>query len=296
MSFKKLEDSIKALEDVGDAPRLRALIKELEEKQQKKERAHAKEKNELQEKNARLASSYNTLKARANELTRLRIVYRNNRYSLREIDSIARKRMDKEVKKRIKKQAQKLSEEQLPLLIEAEIKGYPLKCSEVTRRTVEGKAEQLLDEYLRNPSMWPPWFKIKVHDEADKQVIKRMDQEFWNNVLQRTDQEINDRLPSAWMSFLRGNATSFMKNTLQAQLRSLVTTLDYTCPRCGGTAEVTLTPDEFSQMIRKGRVTYICPYSKGIFKHKFQITLGELFWYIMKGDVIPVRAIIYSRG
>ena len=296
MSFKNLEDSIMALEDVSGAPMLRAHIKEQEEEQQKKERAHAREKKELQENYARLFESYNALKARANELTRLRVVYKNDRYSLREIDSIAKKRMDKEVKKRISKKAINLSENQLPSLIEAEIKGYPIKCSEVTRRTVEEKAAKLLDKYLRNPAIWPPWFKEKVREETDKQVIKRMDQEFWDNVQQRTNQEINLMLPSAWMSFLRGNATSFMKNTLQAQLRSLVATIEYTCPRCGGTVQITLTPDEFSLMIRKGYVSYICPYSKGVFKHNFRITLGKLFWYVMKGDVIPLRAMTYSRA
>jgi hypothetical protein len=290
MSFKNLEDSIRALEDISDAPRLRARIRELEEEQLKKDQAHAREKEELQEENARLVASYRSLDARHKALANLRIVFQKNSISLREIDSIARKRMDKEVDKRIEKQAKELFEEQLPSLIEVEIKGYPALCSDVTRGIVWKKAAQLSDECLRNSSMWPNWFKVKVSTEADKQAKEKMDQEFWGNVRHRADQEIIHRLPGAWNSFLRGYATSFMKNTLQAQLLSLTAPIEYACPKCGGPVHVTLTPNDISLMLRKGWVSYICPFSKGIFKHNFRVTLGELFWFIMNGDLIPIRA------
>jgi len=279
MSLKNLEESIRTLEDVSDAPKLRARIENLEQELNRKNRAHAEKKKEQQEANARLADSCRTLE-------RLRIVFKKNTYSIREMNKIARNMMDKDIKKQIKEQAQNLFEKQLPSLIETEMKGYPMVCSDYTRRIVENKAVQLCDKYLRNPSMWPNWFREKVQGEADKQADERMNQTFWNNVQQRADQEINYRLPTAWVSFLKGYATSFMKNTLQDQLRSLIAPIEHNCPKCGEAIQITITPDEFSLMLRKGRVSYACPFCKGFFKNNIQVTLGELFWYILNGDVI----------
>lgn len=288
MSFENIEDSIRALEDVSDAPRLRACIRELEEKLLRKDSAHTKEKGELQDENVRLVKVCHSLESRCTELAGIRVVFQKNRYSLRGIDRIAGERMGKEVKKQIKKQAQKLSEEQLPSLIEGEMKGYPAACSDATRKIVEEKAAQLCDEYLRTPSMWAQWFRDEVRGEVDKQVEKRMDQTFWDSVKSRADQEINYRLPAAWMSFLRGSATSFMMNTLQDQLLSFMASIEYNCPKCEEIVQVTITPDDFSIMLQKGWVSYRCPFCRGFFKKNIRVTLGELFWHIQKGDVIPI--------
>ena len=295
MTFKNIEDSIKTLSDVSEAPYLRARVKELEEELIKQDQAHARELKALQEENARIEASYSSLKSLYEELVQLRITYKNDIYNLRGIDRIARNRMDQNVKKSIKKQAQKLCEDQLPLLLEAEIKNYPLTCSNVTSRIINKRATQLRDEYLRDPTSWPQWFKAKVSEEAQKTADKMADELFWENVMSQVDQEIMQRLPNAWKHFLREYATSFMMNTFRTQLLSLMIPLELTCPKCGENVQFTPTPDDLSAMQRIGYVTYVCPYAKGLFKHQFRIYLGALFWIVMKGDVEPIRHSIPIR-
>jgi len=144
-----------------------------------------------------------------------------------------------------------------------------------------------------------------VRREVEGLTAERMNRAFWDSVKQETDKEINIRLPGAWKSFLAGTATSFMLNSLQAQLLSLAATMDLSCPKCGGNVSVTLTPNEISILVQKGKITFVCPYSQGmLWRHRFRITLGELIWLIMKGNVIPrshlepktIRTRVLKRG
>ena len=144
------------------------------------------------------------------------------------------------------------------------------------------------DEYLRDPTSWPEWFKVKIREEAQKMSDKMVNELFWGNEKLQADHEIMQRLPDAWKQFLKGYATSFMKNAFKNQMLSMMVAIEYICPTCRENVQFTLTPDDLGLMLRRGWVSYVCPYAKGFFKHQIQISLGELFWYIVNGNVILI--------
>jgi len=148
-SFRHLEEGIRTLKDVSEAPILRARIEELEEELVKKDKECAGKIQKLQEKNANLVSTINSLRAENKNLNNLKIEFKKEKLDLRGIDRVVRSRMDETIQKNIEKKAQKLCNKRLPFLIEVEIKKYPHSCSEATRIAIEKKATQLSNETLR---------------------------------------------------------------------------------------------------------------------------------------------------
>ena len=108
----------------------------------------------------------------------------------------------------------------------------------------------------------------------------------------QTDYEVNQELPDAWGRFIRGYATSYIQNTIQTQLKQLTTTIEDNCPYCRNKYKVTLTPDDFAQLVRVGWIKFDCPFCKGFLRPKIRLTLGQLFWKIMNGDTTPERVFI----
>ena len=297
MSVKEFREGISRFKDVQDGPGLRKRVLELEEKDKEKDRQiekiyldHGREVNSLHNTIATHENQIRFLEASNEDLESIRVsIGGKEKVSLRKFAQLVTSEAKKANQETIVSKANEIAMIKLPIFVEAEIDRYPYNCTDETRSIIESKAFSLRDEYLEDPGMWSPEFRSKNEKVIKRRVEEDKNASFWQEVHIEANKEINQRLPSSWTYYLQNFATKYIQNSFQNQLRRLSIPITLYCPKCHGPHQVTLTPNELAQIIRHGFVSFPCMYCKWLFKPKVSITLGELFMFILNGDVTPQK-------
>jgi hypothetical protein len=298
------DDSIRAglarFQNLQEAPKLRTRIAELKEVLAEKEREkkaiiqnHAQEVNKLKNRIHQQVTNIQGLELKVDELESIKIRVGKEKLTLREFDKRAKKKVKKEMQEEVVSKANALAKIKTPLFVRAEILKFPHNCMDETRDLIESRAISLRDEYLANPANWSPEFKSWIYKYIDARVEEKKNYCFWEEVHKEAEFEVDHRLPNAWARFLSNYATNFIQNTFQNQLRRLSTPITLYCPKCQGSHQITLTPNEMSILIRNRLISFPCSYCRGWFKPKISISLGELFWLIENGDLKPRKLPVY---
>lgn len=285
MTIEKISTALDKFKDLREAPLLRVEKEKLETALTDANRVIRRKDEKITDQNLVISRQA----ARIEELEAIRVKVGKEKMSLSTFQRRARSQIDVEIRKQIASKANISARQMLPGMVKAEINSFPNNCQYETRELINNKSLQLLDQYLKDPKMWPGWFNNTVNSEATNRAEKLKDKAFWSNVKLQADNEINQRLPYAWNGFLANYATKFTQNSIQSQLLSLSTTVELICHKCGGVHLLTLTPDDLSILIRTGKINVPCMYCKGLFKPKMTLTLGALFWLIQSGDITPIR-------
>ena len=297
MSAKEFREGLSRFKEIQDGPAQRKRVLELEEMVREKDRQiekinlnHGMEVFTLLNTIATHENRIHVLEASNESLESIRIsIGGKEKVSLRKFARLVTSEAKKENQEAIVSKANDIVRIKLPLFVKAEIDRYPNNCTDETRSIIDSKTISRRNEYLNTPSMWSREFQTWINNQIETGVIQKEDEAFWKEVHLEANIEINQRLPAAWKNQLENYATKYMQNSIQHQLRRLSIPITLFCPKCNGPHQITLTPDDIAQIIRKGSVSYPCIYCTGLFKPQIIITLGELLWLILNGDVIPQR-------
>jgi len=287
MSFSSLEKTIHNTEAIRnydstleENAALRAEISRLA-------RAMLEQKDTYSKKNA-------ALETRVAKLEGLRVKYDARTYSLEELDVLVDVKVKSECQHSIDTSVAERWKRESPQLVQTalrkELDGYSSgRCSAETRAAVESCGMKRSEEILKEPTLWPPWFRTQIRSHIDNGVGKGLNDEFKKRVNAQAAKEIARLVGIEWPSFVQDKITPQFQGTLTQLLVKLRTSVIVPCDRCGKSWQVDVTPELITRLIKEPFVPFRCadPNCKDLFiiPHHFPLNLGQVIYSILGSGI-----------
>ena len=284
MSFSNLDNALKRLKDVRDAPLLRQEVIRLTHELDEKEKTHQQEVKKHDEQVKKLQRKLSEKEIQSERLKRKRVKYNKQHYSIEEFEELVKQRFTEQVNEIINKRVKEKVVDELPKILKSEVSRYPYGCRELTRSTIDFSALGKMNKLLQQKHSWPAWFRREVEKEAARIAQGYYNDEFWRQVTVKASERLENLKKKAWPEYIKRNITPFLQQNFQIQLQGLTTEIIVTCLSCGNNHQVSITPEDVAKLITRGFTVYPCPHSKGWFRPKIKITLADLLLIITAGS------------
>ncbi len=222
------------------------------------------------------------------QLRSLRVKYSASNYTLEEFDMLVddkfRKWKEEGMEEAVESRWEREAPHRLMQMLRAELQAYPEGCLPQLRERLDSAALKRRDELLSNRHSWPEWFRDRYRIEVQQGIQLGINEAFNTRVEFNAEKRLQQLIQVEWPRFVEENITPFCRNSLKSQLTNMGYMLLLTCEKCGTAMEVTLTPDNLAELIKKPSLTVDCwnPRCRGfLWPHRIHITLGMVIELIV---------------
>lgn len=197
-----------------------------------------------------------------------------------------------EIEKRTNEKFQELKsdyEAKMPQLVHEKLLDvlkkphWPIEITNV----INTKAKARTDEILQDKRKWPGWFMKFYLEEVSTRLSRELDDEFNERVDKRSQEiavrKVESLKTQAWPEWFSKNVKPVINENVFKALGGSWT--GWRCDKCGTGFEFTLAEHNIGELLRNGRIEFLCPNSDCIdygllglrsSRHKVRITLERL--------------------
>lgn len=229
------------------------------------------------------------LEKKISQLESLRVKYSESTFTLEEFDMLVEDRFRKwkedVMEEAVESRWEREGPRRLMQMLRAELQVYPEGCFPQLRERLDSAALKKRDELLSNRHSWPKWFRDRYRIEVQQGIQLGIDEAFNTRVEFNANERLQQLIQVEWPRFVEENITPFCRNSLKSQLTNMVYTFIVICEKCGTTREVTLTPDNLAELIKKPSITTDCRNPRCmdfLWRHRILITLGMVIDVIIR--------------
>ncbi len=232
------------------------------------------------------------LEQRENTITQLKslkVKYCESNFTLEEFDKLVEDRFrtwkEEGMEEAVESRWEREAPHRLMQMLRAELQAYPEGCLPQLRERLDSAALKKRDELLSNRHSWPKWFRDKYRSEVQQGVQLGIDEAFNTRVEFNAEKRLQQLIQVEWPRFVEENVTPFCRSSLKSQLTNMGITFIVTCEKCGTAMEVTLSPDNLAELIKKTSITADCwnPRCMDFLRHhRIHITLGMVIGVIVR--------------